>query len=243
MGGIRARTAAVLAVGSLLAVAVPAWATTVTLTTVSTADNFYDLYVDNSLAIHTEGTEWQTPETWSGELDVGVKHALAVKANNYVPWGGTNPAAFIAQADAGPELYFIETGGALLVTDVSWRVWYGGVDATPPADTQARPWTDPYYDDSAWDYAHEIGQNGVTPWGTIGGISEDAYWIWTSNWNSGDSTDTPVYFRQTLTPAVGGFPPIPEPLTMLGVGSAMMGLAGYVRRRQGFGGQVRRRVA
>jgi len=232
VGWTRTKTRLILAVAAACCAALPAGATTVTLTTTSTADNYYDLYVDNSLRIHTEGTEWQTPETWSGQLEVDVKHAMAVKAHNYVPWGSGNPAGFLAQADAGDGLYFVETGDGLLVTDSDWRVWYGGADATPPDDALGRSWTDPYYDDSGWLSAYEIGQNGVSPWGQISGISTDAYWIWTSNWNSNDDTDTPVYFRQTLTPAESAGSPIPEPLTMLGVFAGVAGVGAYLRKRR-----------
>ncbi len=223
--------------------AVPAWGMSVTLTGVSTADNYYDLYVDNSLVMNvpSQSSGWNTPETWSGSITTGQQHSISVEAFNYTPWSGYNPAAFIAQADAGPGQYFQQTNGQLLVTNDSWMVWYGGPNATPPLDINGLAWTDPNYTEGlGWVPATEIGANGIAPWGVINGISSSADWIWSSNWgqNSGDDggaqADSPVYFRMTLTPDTlgGASQSIPEPATMMGMLLGVGALGRYWSRKR-----------
>ena len=225
-------TRSILATLAVCALSLPAWGMSVTLTTVTTVDNYYDLYIDNAQVIHIASTSsgWDSPETWTGNVATDAKHSISVKASNYTPWSGENPAAFLGQVDAGTSLYFVETHGQVVVTNATWKVWYGGVDATPPV-VNGLAWTDPNYDDSTWNSAFDIGPNGISPWGNVNGISSSADWIWTQNYN-GNNADTPVYFRMTLTPAEAGGPSIPEPLTMMGVFAAIAGAGAYIRRRQ-----------
>ncbi len=221
----------VVAVGLVLALGSVAQAITVDLA--STTDNYYDLYIDGTdgsgnagvpaISVGTTNavSEWNSPETGSYSLESGQRHVVAVKAQNFGPFGGYNPAAFIASLHTGDGSYFVETGTSTMVTDSSWLVYFGQGEA--PADQGPLKWYDVDYDDSAWVAAEDIGPNGTAPWGNMDEIDPDARWIWTANWDS-PLADTPVYLRQ-------GFTPVPEPMTMLAVFTGLAGLGGYIRKR------------
>ena len=219
-------------------------ATSVTLVaTATTADNYYDLYIDGGdgaggegpaihVAANYSGGEWKIAETKSFSLAMGQTHLLAVEAHNWEPYGGYNPAAFIGQLDAGSGNWFLESGNQLLLTSVQWQVWVDPLGlGGAPADQGSLKWYDAGYDDSGWVNAFEIGANGTGPWGTINGISSEAQWIWTENWNDdglpvgGQDVDTPVYFRMSFTP-------VPEPMTLAGALMGCGALVGYLRRRR-----------
>jgi len=209
-------------------------AVTVTVSTATTCDNYYDLYIDGDYKFSTTfpGDGWNTPESWSEPLAAGQEHVVAVKGNNYEPWPGWNPAGFLGEIEPDPGNWFVGEDAAhthLIVTDEQWKVYFvshGSADE-PPLDSQGRNWTAAGYDDSGWGSAYEIGPNGCDPWGFITGISGSAEWIWTETWgpDSGSVADTPVYFRR-------GFTPVPEPVTLLGVLLSVGGAAGYLRRRR-----------
>ncbi len=212
----------VIAVSLVLAFGSVAQALTVD--TASTADNYYTTYVDGGIVINVPSTNssavWGNAETVNLSLASGVTHVIATKAQNYGPYAGYNPAAFIAELKTGAGSYFVETGTSLMVTDSSWLIYFGD---GAPADQGLLKWYDVGYDDSGWASAFEIGSNGVSPWGNISGIDSSAKWIWTENWDD-DNADTPVYIRKSFTP-------VPEPMTMLAVFSGLAGLGGYIRKR------------
>ena len=225
------RTMRYSALALALLTIMPATAMAVGIDITATADNYYTLYVDGVNAIHvprgTTPQDWKTPETRQISLGLGT-HVLAVKAENFEPWSGQNPAGFLAQLAADAGTRFADTGAGLLVSDESWLL------SVNPQAQQGLEWYYPQYDDSSWGSAFEIGSNGVSPWGTVGGIDSSAQWIWSPNWKGGAlRADSPVYLRRTFT-LVSDLPtaPVPEPLTMVTVGSAVAGLAGYIRRRR-----------
>lgn len=231
--------AAVVA-GMVLCAASPASAGTVSITITATADNYYDVYVDGGLSLSgvLNVSAWTTAEVGSASTASGGLHCVAVKGCNHVPWPGYNPAGFLAQLDAGAGSTFAETGTQLLLTDSAWKYWYGGPPGTPPVDGNGLNWYDVGYDDSGWSAAYSIGPNDGTtyPWGPIiggpiAGISPQAEWIWSPNWDDnglpigGQDVDSPVYFRRCFTP-------IPEPMTGLLCVMGMAGVAGYLRKRR-----------
>jgi len=227
---------AIAAALAMLAAGVPAQAVTVTISTATTCDNYYDLYVDGNWQLSTTypGNGWNTPETWSVPLAAGQQHVVAVKGSNLEPYSSYNPAGFLGEIEPDPGNWFAGEDLShthLIVTDSQWKIYYVGHNSTdaPPDDSQGRNWTEAQYDDSGWLSAFEIGPNGCSPWGTVTGIDGSAKWIWTENWNdtrpSGSLPDTPVYFRRTFTP-------VPEPLTMAGLVMGLGNLVGYIRRRR-----------
>ena len=165
--------AAVVAAG-LVGIGVPAHAVTVTVSTATTVDNYYDLYVDGDCQISTSmygQGDWPTAESWTGSLALGQEHVVAVKGSNYTPWTSYNPASFLGQIDPGPGLWFAGEDADhtdQIVTDDQWLVYYNA-GGTPPVDCGTHEWTEVEYDVSdftgadAWVDATEIGLNGVTP--------------------------------------------------------------------------------
>ena len=220
----------------VLAVGVPAQAVTVLISTATTCDNYYDLYVDGQWQLGTTypGNGWNTPEAWSVPLAAGQEHVVAVKGSNLEPYSGYNPAGFLGEIEPDPGNWFAGEDLShthLIVSDSQWKIYYVGHNSAdpPPIDTQGLNWTQAQYDDSGWLSAFEIGPNGRSPWGTVSGIDGSAKWIWTENWDGTGSIDllpdTPVYFRRTFTP-------VPEPVTMAGLMLGIGSIAGYVRRRR-----------
>ncbi len=204
----------------------PAAAGAATITATTTADNTYTMYFDGVEIVSTTypGDGWKTAETSVFTAAEGSDHVIAIQAANFTPFGGNNPAALLGEFVFDDGSGFQQSAQGRILTDGSWKIWTGGPQGTPALDGLGRHWTDPDYDDSAWAMAYEIGPHGMGPWDQIGGIDEQATWIWTQNYQT-DAADSPVYFRKSLTV-------VPEPLTMLTLLTGLGATGRYFRRRR-----------
>jgi hypothetical protein len=201
-----------------------------------TADNYYNLYIDGTKVLGTtSGNDWTTAETWSGDIDMGVPHSLAVEAWNGTTATGYNPAGFLCQLDAGAGNVFVETGTRYLYTDSTWHFWSGGPQGVPWKN-QGIAWNEEGFDFDTWSTATEIAQNKTPapdPWGqahagTVDGISTQAWWIWSPFWDQGPSID-----RQDNLVFLGReFTVVPEPVTLAGVFFGIGGVVAYIRKRR-----------
>jgi hypothetical protein len=204
----------------------PAGAQAATITATTTADNTYTMYFDGDEIVSTTypGDGWGTAETSIFTAAEGIDHVIAIQAANHTPWGGANPAALLGEFVFDDGSGFLQAGDGRILTDGTWKIWTGGPQGTPALDGAGRDWTDPDYDDSDWAMAYQIGTHGMAPWGQIDGISDQATWIWTQNYQT-DAADSPVYFRKQLTA-------VPEPLTMLTLLAGLGATGRYARRRR-----------
>jgi hypothetical protein len=139
------------------------------------------------------------------------------------PGGGA--AGFLGEITLTDGGYFEETGSSLAYTMSS--LFKVSTNAGAGWNTNLN------YNDSSWPNATEIGKNGIIPWSSYGSfpeISNDAYWIWSNNYQEYTPTpiDSPVYFRCELTPVS----PIPEPATLSLFGLGLFGLAGLRKKKK-----------
>ena len=136
-----------------------------------TADNGYDVYLNGTLL--GSGSNWNQAQRYSLPLVNGA-NVVAVKGRN-------DPGT------TGGMLAEIIKDSTLAVTDTSWKI-----NTTGPAN-----WTTVGFSDAVWTKATDLGQYGVTPWGSaVTGMTSGskAHWIWSNSAN-----DSTVYFRLKIT--------------------------------------------
>jgi hypothetical protein len=199
---------------------------------VSTTDNYYNLYVADGGPTKTLVAEgfpgnWQTANVVTG-LSLPVK-VITVDAWNddvSMPPGSNNPAAFLAT--------FTTDQGVIRTGDAGWKVFVVNTANPVPTDWQLSTYNTS--SNTNWVPATSIAKYGTDIWGNgVSGFSDyDAYWIWSTNngrTNVGNAVDQHVLLRLDISGV--GSTPVPEPLTMVSAFLAIAGLGGYIRRRTG----------
>jgi hypothetical protein len=194
----------VVAALALLGASVGAQATT--LTGNFTVDNQFWAYLSTSPTsagtLIASGNNWPTTFNLSAALTPGVTQYLHIQAYDY----GVI-SAFIGDFMLSDTGFSFANGTQSLSTDTThWTVSDTGFGVNPEAPVV------------------QMGNNGVGPWGTRGGISTNTSWIWSDD----NCTYCTRYFSTEIKPAV------PEPGTwaLMGVGLALVaGAIGRGRRR------------
>jgi hypothetical protein len=142
---------------------------------------------------------WSEAEAWSFTNTTGQVYVAAWSDDSY-------SQALLAQvfADTLP----LHSGNA------AWEVYPTNLDLDDfdiaPTTTQMEGYISTADAGSLWETPYVGGNNGVGPWGTIAGITNDARWTWWNNPNqpdplNGGSADGEfIIFRLTVpTPGVG----------------------------------------
>jgi hypothetical protein len=160
-----------------------------------TADNAFSVYISNTntgpgapgtLLFSNLGLaagQWSTPVTGGPVTLSGSVEYLNIIAYNYTtsnnlyppsqgtPPSGSNPDALLGSLTITGGGYVFPNGLTSVLTDTT--DWLSAQLATPnPDDPTKVVWITPAKTPQSY------GTNGVAPWGTIGGISGDAEWIW-----------------------------------------------------------------
>ena len=119
---------------------------------------------------------------------------------------------------------FLSTGNTLLSNTTDWQVFQTGIDKGDgsPAPTEAELETQ--LGIASWSSVDYSIAHGGGPWGTIAGISMDADWIWGAPLEGGSNRGEYQIFRTQVAP-------VPEPATMILLGSGLVGLAVIGRKK------------
>jgi MSHA biogenesis protein MshQ len=134
-----------------------------TLTSKINLDNRFEVFLstDDSSAGTSfgVGTDWRTTFTDTTVLSSGVDYYLHVRGVD-VEW----IAGFLGEFSlTGTDHLFSNSSTELLTNTTDWVASTLGFDGTYGATVL------------------DLGDNGVGPWGTRSGVSNDATWIWADN--------------------------------------------------------------
>lgn len=190
-----------------------------------TADNHYALYSGNEQEITFVGANesgfygapglynWSEAETFG--LDVALGDYIYVAA-----WSGGK----VAQGLIGQ---FDFDCGSILTNTSDWEVYLTlndlGDGASPPDASEIES----EISKAQWSSITHSVSHGAGPWESIGGINNDAQWIWGSQLLSGSNHGEYQLFRTEI----GDAHHAPVPATMLLLSSGLIGLAGLGRKR------------
>ncbi len=192
-----------------------------------TADNDVFVYLStNASQLGTligSGNNWQsTFYVTPASLNPGTTYYLNVEAING-DGGAYSAGGFIGNFTLAGGSTFSNGQTELLTSSTGWLASYNDSNG---ADV-AQPWVRPT------GTAVSEGANGVSPWGTVSGVSSAAQWIWASDLQSGSGSapgnqcaSCTIDFQTSFTTA-GTAVPEPGSIAMLGAG-----LAGFAFARR-----------
>ncbi len=190
-----------------------------TLSGIWQVDDGYTAYLSTSPTSIAGATVLDTEECWdctytiSANLTPGTTYYLMVDANNNFG----NIGGILGQFSLTGDFVFENGTQSLLTNTTDWTYSYAadgwGTDNLTPGN-----------------YGPNVsGENGAGPgngWGANPNISANAEWIWDQN--SVMYEDGDLYFETTIIPTTS---PVPEPGTLLLLGSGLLTAAGMLRRR------------
>ena len=206
-----------------------------------TVDNSYALYTGNysgaTTYVGTDGN-WPTVETYNFELPSSAYLYVVTASDQSVAQG------FLGQFNN------LTTGYKFYSSDPQWQVVPTGLgSAAPYSGTLAdlallSSQIQLANTASSWSSFTAGGANGSGPWNLMPGIDAAAHWVWYAGGNcntvnptlGGCNAGEWLIFRigVAATPNVPIPPPpttgVPEPGTLLLVGTALLGLGGRLRR-------------
>lgn len=195
------------------------------ITATLTADNHYALYSGNEQGISFVGANesgwygnpglynWSEAETFDFNVALGDYIYVAAWSDDRVAQG------LLGQ--------FVFDSGSILTNTSDWEVYLTWNDLddgdAPPSASEIKG----EISTAVWSPITHSASHGADPWKFIGGINNDAQWIWGSELLSGSNYGEYQVFRSEI----GDVHATPVPATLLLLSSGLIGLVGLGRRK------------